>query len=58
MSEPTVVKNTFQCSCEITKNSKGYGWVVKAVDDDASCAVMSALEANEMLISELEAGDE
>jgi hypothetical protein len=49
----TVIKNTFQCSCQITKNSKGYGWEVKSSADSMEEAVKLALEANAELKKEL-----
>ena len=42
----TVIKNTFPCSCQITKNSKGYGWEVKSSADGMMEAVTLALEAD------------
>jgi hypothetical protein len=49
----TVIKNTFPCSCQITKNSKGYGWELKSSADGMMEAVRLALEADAELKKEL-----
>lgn len=42
----SVVKNISQCSVVLTKNSKGYGWEIKAYDDTMNGAIDRALAAD------------
>lgn len=42
----TVVKNVSQCSVEVTRNSKGYGWVVKSYADNMADAIDTAIAAD------------
>lgn len=42
----TVVKNVSQCSVNLTKNTKGYGWEIKAYADSMNKAIDMAIAAD------------
>jgi hypothetical protein len=47
--DATTVFNKSQCSVEVSRNSKGYTWTVKAYGDTLEECIAKAKEADEKL---------
>lgn len=53
----TVVKNVSQCSVTLSKNSKGYGWEIKAYADNMNDAIDRAIAADMRLKTQFRGGE-
>lgn len=54
----TIVKNVSQCSVNLTKNTKGYGWEIKAYADTMNKAIDLAIAADQRLRTQYGGGVE
>ncbi len=52
----TVVKNVSQCSVTLNKNTKGYGWELKAYADTMNIAIDLAIAADKRLRTQFGGG--